>query len=301
MPDKALEGGSHPGSLSTVRGGGGGGGGVRWPERVTTGPAAGGGNRRGEGPPGRGEKDAQGRAHCGREMATTAILIHYLGHQSEPAFHLSLPHLSLGLPSHRSATPRPVRCPSFPTATVFHVAHSSHRHGHVRRLPITPNAEADFVFPSSLRHPISIPISPLHRVIFSHRSAAARARHQGPPCRPPEQPPTRLCPHLPEQCPGIELSATKPSPQEVDKAEPTPFAPAVRAPHRRPRTSGRPWSSRPCHELCLVPMLLANNSSSNLRRSSGPSPASLLRSTAHHHRAAASVSHSSPLPQIGPP
>jgi hypothetical protein len=86
-------------------------------------------------------------------------------------------------------------------------------------------------FPSSLCHPISIPISPLHHVLFSHRSTATRARCQGPPCRPPEQSPTRLRPHLPEQCPGIEQPATKLSPQEVTKFEPTPSTPAVRAPH----------------------------------------------------------------------
>jgi hypothetical protein len=57
--------------------------------------------------------------------------------------------------------------------------------------------------------------------------------------QPPEQPLTRLRPHLPEQSPGIELPATKPSPQEVAEAEPTSSAPTVRAPHRQPRTSGR--------------------------------------------------------------
>jgi hypothetical protein len=50
---------------------------------------------------------------------------------------------------------------------------------------------------------------------------------------------TRLWPHLLEQCPSIELPTTKSSLQEVTKTEPTPSTPAVRAPHRRPRTSGR--------------------------------------------------------------
>jgi hypothetical protein len=58
------------------------------------------------------------------------------------------------------------------------------------------------------------------------------------PCRPPEQPPSRLRPHILEQCPGIELPPTKPSPQEVTKVESTSFTPAVRALHRRPYTSG---------------------------------------------------------------
>jgi hypothetical protein len=73
-------------------------------------------------------------------------------------------------------------CPR-PTAMVFHVAHGSHRHGHLRHPPITPNAEAGFIFPSSMCHPVSIPIPPLHRALFSCCSAAARAR---PSCRPPE-------------------------------------------------------------------------------------------------------------------
>jgi hypothetical protein len=173
---------------------------------------------------------------------TAAILIHYNGHQSESAFLLSLPHLGLSLPNHHSAAPRPVRRPSFPHAVVFHVTHSSRHHDHVRLPPITPNAEAGFVFPSSLRYPVSIPILPLHHALFSRRSVVARARRQGPSCRAPEQPPMRLQPHLPEQCPGIELLATKSSPQEVAKVELTPSAPAVRAPHRRPHTSGRATS-----------------------------------------------------------
>jgi hypothetical protein len=165
-------------------------------------------------------------------------------------------------------------CPR-PTAVVFHVPRGSRRHGHVCRPPITPNAEAGFIFPSSLRYPVSIPISPLHRTLFSRRFAVARVRHQGPPCRPPEQSPVHLRPHLPEQCPSIELPATKPSPQEVTKAEPTLFALTMRAPHRQPAHPAVPRPRRSCHELCLIPMLLADNSSSNLRRSSGPSPALL--------------------------
>jgi hypothetical protein len=97
---------------------------------------------------------------------------------------------------------------------------------------------------SPLRCAIQFP-SPSRLCIVLSSPAAARARRQCPLCRPPEQPPACLRPHLPEQCPSIELPATKPSPQEVTKAEPTPFAPDVRAPHRRPHTSGPPAAQLP--------------------------------------------------------
>jgi hypothetical protein len=80
----------------------------------------------------------------------------------------------------RPPVPTVFRRPSFPPVAVFRVAHGSRRHSHVCRPPITPNVEAGFIFPSSLCHPVSIPISPLHHVLFSHCSAAAREWCQGP-------------------------------------------------------------------------------------------------------------------------
>jgi hypothetical protein len=90
------------------------------------------------------------------------------------------------------------------------------------------------MFRQSLPAPIPLCFSALRR-----HSVAARAPCRGPSRKPPEQPLTWLWPHLLEQSPGIELPATKPSPQEVTEAEPTSSALTVRAPHRRPRTSGR--------------------------------------------------------------
>jgi hypothetical protein len=142
---------------------------------------------------------------CAHSFST--ILTHYHGHRSKPAFLLSLPHLGLSLPSHCSVVPGP---PPFISAhRGFRVTHGSRCHDHVRRLPITTSAEASFVFPSSLHHPVSIPISPLHHTLLSRRSTVARARRRGLSHRPAEQPHARLRPHLPEKCPGIELSATK--------------------------------------------------------------------------------------------
>jgi hypothetical protein len=112
-------------------------------------------------------------------------------------------------------------------------------HLHVRRTPSSPTLIPAF---ASWRNQVS-PLAPrshsaqLFRLALSLRCCSrAMSRTATPATRAAV---TRLRPHLPEQCPGIELPTTKLSPLEFAKIELTPSAPTVRAPHRRPRTSSR--------------------------------------------------------------
>jgi hypothetical protein len=117
-------------------------------------------------------------------------------------------------------SPPPLLVPACPrlTAMVFRITHGSHCHSHVRRPPITPNAEDGFVFPSLLHHLVSIPISPLHHTLFSRRSAAA-------PASPPQAVPWH-------RATGHQVVPVRSRQSRADV-----IPPAVRAPHRRPRTS----------------------------------------------------------------
>jgi hypothetical protein len=160
-----------------------------------------------------------------------------------------------------------------PTCTDLHCPQSDWRHGRWPRAPLIHRhpypclrVEEKPTFSTRSRsHPAL-----LFRLAQSlHCCSCAMSRTAAPATGAAA---TRLRPHLPEQCPRIELPTTKPSPQEVTKLEPTPSAPAVRAPHRWPTPPAVPRPSWPCHELCLIPMLLTDNSSSNLSHSSGPSP-----------------------------
>jgi hypothetical protein len=162
---------------------------------------------------------------------------------------------------------------SRPTAAVFRVAHGSCRHDHVRRPPIAPNAEAGSFSP--LRCAIRFP-SPSHLCI-THSSpavplllvrdvkvrravqATGAAALTSPASHPRAVPWHRAAAH--------QAVPTRSHQSRVDVVRPGRESTAPSTLHLRP--------SRPCHELCLLPMLLADNSSSNLRRSSGPSPALL--------------------------